>query len=110
MGHLDSLGYFAVFVPECTMHETYLPGSTCQLSPLLSRFSYNVKFRDKFAFVNGTRLKDISITLAENQSKGIPFRLEDGKDTGGSLAVRLKMKQIINIAVCALYFGFKHSK
>ncbi|XP_053394085.1 post-GPI attachment to proteins factor 6-like [Mercenaria mercenaria] len=82
---------------ECTVQEKYLPDSTCQLSPLLSRFSYNVKFRHKFAFINGSGMKDISLTLAENQSRGIPFSLRDGQDTGGSLVVKLKLKQITTV-------------
>ena len=95
------------------MEDKYLSDTECQLSPLLSRFSYNVKFRDKFAFVNGTRLKDISLSLAENQSRGIPFQLKDGQDTGGSLVLKMKLKQIttINVSVVVFYgVIFKHSR
>ncbi|KAL4236436.1 Transmembrane protein 8A [Mactra antiquata] len=93
----DLTAILSFVLRECNIEEEYLPSASCLLSPLLDRFRYNAKFKNKFGIVNGSKVSDISVKFTENLSRIIPFQLKDEQDTGGSLTLSFKMDQSVAV-------------
>ena len=55
-------------------------------------------YKNKFAYAVGGTVKDVVTTLTGSQTVILPFKLEHG-DTGGSLAVEVKLKELLSTSV-----------
>ena len=63
---------------------------------MLDRFSYNAMYKNRFAYIVGGTVQDVSATITEDQTVVVPFKLEQDSDTGGSLAVEVKISDIVS--------------
>lgn len=88
-------------ITECTLKEKYGTEDqpTCEISPLLDKFKFNSKFHSKFAYINGSHLERLVMTVTPNMSRVVPFLIEDGKENGGSLVVQGSLQGIHSLGV-----------
>ena len=102
--HVNIHPSIGLFIPECSVTDqhTHTDKPSCQLLPLLDRYTYTAKFHNKFAHINDSRLEDVIVPLSENVSKIIPFYIEDGEDNGGSLKVTGDIKDVLSVHVSIL--------
>ena len=63
---------------------------------MLDRFSYNAMYKNRFAYIVGGTVQDVTATITEDQTVVVPFKLEQDSDTGGSLAVEVKISNIVS--------------
>ena len=63
---------------------------------MLDRFSYNAMYKNRFAYIVGGTVQDVTATITEDQAVVVPFKLEQDSDTGGSLAVEVKISNIVS--------------
>ena len=63
---------------------------------MLDRFSYNAMYKNRFAYIVGGTVQDVTATITEEQTVVVPFKLEQDSDTGGSLAVEVKISDIVS--------------
>ena len=65
----------------------------------MDRFSYNAMYKNKFAYTVGGTVKDVAATITGEQIVTVPFKLEEDSDTGGSLAVEIKLSEVVSTEV-----------
>ncbi|WAR24388.1 PGAP6-like protein [Mya arenaria] len=70
---------------------------TCQMLPLLDKFTHNSKFKNRYGYMNGSEVNGVNISLSDDKTHIVPFIVSDGQDNGGSLEVRAGIQNVVSL-------------